>query len=45
VLSVGSPERPASGLVTIVVDAAISPTIAQYASSGEIALAILPGAS
>jgi hypothetical protein len=45
VLSVGSPERPASGLVTIVVDAAISPAIAQYASTGEIALAILPGAS
>ncbi|MBO3745159.1 hypothetical protein J5X84_03695 [Streptosporangiaceae bacterium NEAU-GS5] len=43
--SVGSPDRPGSGLVTIVVDAALSPTIAAYASTGEVALAILPGES
>ncbi|WP_214106730.1 hypothetical protein [Acrocarpospora catenulata] len=42
--SVGAPGRTATGLVTVIVDAAASPTIAQYASSGEIALAVLPGA-
>ncbi|MBX6385264.1 MAG: hypothetical protein IRZ07_20215 [Microbispora sp.] len=31
------------GLVTIIVDTSIAPTIAQYASSGEIALITLPG--
>ncbi|WP_433252046.1 hypothetical protein ACQPYK_07085 [Streptosporangium sp. CA-135522] len=33
-----------SGQVTIIVDATVSPTIAAYASNGEIALAELPGA-
>lgn len=33
-----------SGLVSIIVDAAESPTVALYSSSGEIALAVLPGA-
>ncbi|GAA0387907.1 hypothetical protein Acor_84150 [Acrocarpospora corrugata] len=41
--SVGAPGRTATGLVTVIVDAAVSPTVAQYASSGEIALAVLPG--
>ncbi|MEU8192412.1 hypothetical protein AB0C10_01365 [Microbispora amethystogenes] len=35
--------RSGGGLVTIVVDTTIAPTIAQYASSGEIALISLPG--
>ncbi|MBB2909628.1 hypothetical protein FHS43_000874 [Streptosporangium becharense] len=34
----------ASGLVTVIVDSSVSPTIVAYASSGEIALAELPGA-
>ncbi|MEV0967313.1 hypothetical protein [Microtetraspora glauca] len=42
--SVGAPGRSGSGLVSVVVDTAISPTVAAYASSGEIALAVLPGA-
>ncbi|GIH21967.1 hypothetical protein Aph01nite_02770 [Acrocarpospora phusangensis] len=42
--SVGAPGRAATGLVTVIVDTAVSPTVAQYASSGEIALAVLPGA-
>ncbi|GAA1001538.1 hypothetical protein GCM10009555_106370 [Acrocarpospora macrocephala] len=42
--SVGAPGRTATGLVTVIVDEAVSPTVAQYASSGEIALAVLPGA-
>ncbi|HEX8008198.1 MAG TPA: hypothetical protein VF482_17420, partial [Trebonia sp.] len=42
--SVGAPGRSATGLVTVIVDEAVSPTVAQYASSGEIALAVLPGA-
>ena len=33
------------GLVTIVVGTTVSPTVALYASSGEIALTVLPGAS
>ncbi|WP_405088712.1 hypothetical protein [Microbispora sp. NBC_01389] len=35
--------RSGGGLVTIVVDTTVAPTIAQYASSGEIALISLPG--
>lgn len=43
--SVGTPGRNGvSGQVTIIVDATVSPTIAAYASNGEIALAELPGA-
>ncbi|GLW96135.1 hypothetical protein [Microtetraspora sp. NBRC 16547] len=42
--SVGAPGRSGSGLVSVVVDASISPAVAAYASSGEIALAVLPGA-
>ncbi|MEU6407406.1 hypothetical protein [Microbispora sp. NPDC046933] len=38
-----SPGRSGGGLVTIVVDTSIAPVIAQYASSGEIALVTLPG--
>jgi hypothetical protein len=34
-----------SGLVSIIVDTTVSPTVALYASSGEIALTALPGAS
>ncbi|GAA5043505.1 hypothetical protein HNP84_004439 [Thermocatellispora tengchongensis] len=33
-----------SGLVTVIVDTAISPTVAAYAATGEIAVAELPGA-
>ncbi|GIH45188.1 hypothetical protein ACIBK1_20795 [Microbispora rosea] len=35
--------RSGGGLVTVVVDTSIAPAIAQYASSGEIALVTLPG--
>ncbi|MFJ2031535.1 hypothetical protein [Streptosporangium sp. NPDC087985] len=43
--SVGAPGRNgSSGQVTVIVDATVSPTIAAYASNGEIALAKLPGA-
>ncbi|GAB1820286.1 hypothetical protein [Herbidospora sp. RD11066] len=42
--SAGSSERGASGLVTVVVDASLSPQVAAFASTGEIALAVLPGA-
>lgn len=42
---VGTPGRTgSSGLVTVIVDSSVSPTIVAYASSGEIALAELPGA-
>lgn len=42
---VGEPGRSGSGgPVSIVVDAAVAPTVARHASSGEIALAALPGA-
>ncbi|WP_344976934.1 hypothetical protein [Streptosporangium fragile] len=42
---VGAPGRSGSGgLVTVIVDSSVSPTIVAYASSGEIALAELPGA-
>ncbi|WP_061299704.1 hypothetical protein [Herbidospora cretacea] len=42
--SAGSSERGASGLVTVIVDASLSPQVAAFASTGEIALAVLPGA-
>ncbi|GAA0399428.1 hypothetical protein GCM10009530_58940 [Microbispora corallina] len=42
--SVGSAERSGSGLVSVVVDTSVAPTVALYASSGEIALIELPGA-
>ncbi|MCG5218294.1 hypothetical protein [Streptosporangium sp. KLBMP 9127] len=43
--SVGTPGRSgSSGLVTVIVSSTASPDIAAYASSGEIALAELPGA-
>ncbi|MEV4461258.1 hypothetical protein [Microbispora sp. NPDC049633] len=35
--------RSGGGLVTVVVDTSIAPAVAQYASSGEIALIMLPG--
>ncbi|WP_169950599.1 hypothetical protein [Microbispora sp. H11081] len=35
--------RSGGGLVTVVVDTSIAPAVAQYASSGEIALITLPG--
>ncbi|MEU7896870.1 hypothetical protein AB0B45_28910 [Nonomuraea sp. NPDC049152] len=42
---VGEPTRSGSaGLITVIVDATVSPQIAAYASSGEIAVAELPGA-
>jgi hypothetical protein len=44
VQNVGAPGRTGSGLVSLVVDSTISPTVAAYASSGEIALTVLPGA-
>ncbi|WP_214408776.1 hypothetical protein [Sphaerisporangium fuscum] len=40
----GDGDGGGSGQVSIVVDATVSPTIATYASSGEIALGQLPGA-
>ncbi|MDP9862864.1 MULTISPECIES: hypothetical protein [Streptosporangium] len=40
----GQSKSGLSGQVTIIVDATVSPTIAAYASNGEIALAELPGA-
>jgi hypothetical protein len=43
--SLGAPGRSGSGgLVSIIVDAADSPVVALHSSSGEIALAVLPGA-
>jgi flagella basal body P-ring formation protein FlgA len=42
--SVGTSEGSSSGLVSIIVDATVSPTIAMYSSSGEIALGKLSGA-
>ncbi|MET8142208.1 hypothetical protein ABZU32_18015 [Sphaerisporangium sp. NPDC005288] len=42
--SVGDSERSGSGLVSVIVDATVSPTIAMYSSSGEIALGKLAGA-
>jgi hypothetical protein len=46
VRSVGTSGRTANGgLVSVVVDATSAPTVAAYASSGEIALTMLPGAS
>ncbi|MEV0196932.1 hypothetical protein [Nonomuraea sp. NPDC050691] len=45
VFSVGAPGRTGgTGLITVIVDAAASPEILRYASSGEIAVAELPGA-
>ncbi|GII34917.1 hypothetical protein [Planotetraspora mira] len=45
VTRVGDAEsRSSSGLVSVVVDATIAPTVALYASSGQIALIALPGA-
>ncbi|MEW9527018.1 hypothetical protein [Microbispora sp. NPDC049125] len=41
--SVGLPGRTGSGQVTILADTSIAPTIALYASSGEVALIELPG--
>lgn len=42
---IGAPGRSGSGgLVSIIVDAADSPVVALHSSSGEIALAVLPGA-
>ncbi|RCG27840.1 hypothetical protein DQ384_25255 [Sphaerisporangium album] len=41
--SVGSSETSSTGLVSIIVDSSVSPTIAMYASSGEIALGKLAG--
>lgn len=42
---IGAPGRNGStGQVAIIVDATLSPTIAAYSSTGEIALAVLPGA-
>ncbi len=41
----GAGGNGAPGQVTVIVDASVSPTVAQYASSGEIALAELPEAS
>ncbi|WP_067172460.1 hypothetical protein [Microtetraspora niveoalba] len=42
--SIGAPGRSGGGLVSVVVDASVSPAVAAYASSGEIALVVLPGA-
>lgn len=43
--SVGAPGRTGStGLITVIVDSSASPAIVGYASSGEIAVAELPGA-
>ncbi|MEV7967312.1 hypothetical protein AB0O34_15200 [Sphaerisporangium sp. NPDC088356] len=42
--SVGTSEGSSSGLVSIIVDATVSPAIAMYSSSGEIALGKLSGA-
>jgi len=42
--TIGEPGRGGGGLVSIIVDTADSPTVAQHSSSGEIALAVLPGA-
>ncbi|MDR8408550.1 hypothetical protein MTP10_07355 [Nonomuraea sp. 3-1Str] len=45
VFSVGAPGRTGgTGLITVIVDATASPEILRYASSGEIAVAELPGA-
>ncbi|GAA1277895.1 hypothetical protein Psi02_79490 [Planotetraspora silvatica] len=44
VTQVGDPsQKSADGLVSVVVDANIGPTVALYASNGEIALIALPG--
>jgi hypothetical protein len=42
--TIGAPGRAGGGLVSIIVDTADSPTVALHSSSGEIALAVLPGA-
>jgi hypothetical protein len=45
VFSVGEPNRTgSSGLITVIVDSSVSPEVLRYASSGEIAVAELPGA-
>ncbi|MEV0591857.1 hypothetical protein [Nonomuraea cavernae] len=45
VVSVGAPGRTGgSGQITVIVDSTASPEILRYASSGEIAVAVLPGA-
>ncbi|MBP2704730.1 hypothetical protein JOL79_12990 [Microbispora sp. RL4-1S] len=45
VAGVGLPGRTgSSGLVSVIVDTSVAPTVALYASSGEIALVELPGA-
>ncbi|MEU9890433.1 hypothetical protein [Sphaerisporangium sp. NPDC051011] len=41
--NVGSSETSSTGLVSIIVDSSVSPTVAMYASSGEIALGKLAG--
>jgi hypothetical protein len=44
VYRVGAPGRSGTGLVSVIVDATVAPDVAAYASTGEIALAVLPGA-
>ncbi|GAA4578871.1 hypothetical protein GCM10023194_02900 [Planotetraspora phitsanulokensis] len=45
VTRVGDPgSRSSSGLISVVVDASVAPTVALYASNGQIALIALPGA-
>ncbi|WP_113698863.1 hypothetical protein [Nonomuraea lactucae] len=45
VFRVGEPSRTgSSGLITVIVDSSVSPEVLRYASSGEIAVAELPGA-
>ncbi|GII90942.1 hypothetical protein [Sinosporangium siamense] len=45
VQSTGNEDREGnSGVVNVIVDTSVSPAVSQYASSGEIALAELPGA-
>lgn len=45
VFSVGESSRAGgSGLITVIVDSSVSPEVLRYASSGEIAVAELPGA-
>jgi hypothetical protein len=42
--SVGDPEnRATSGLVSVIVDSSVAPSVALHASSGEIAVTMLPG--
>lgn len=43
--TIGGSGRSGGGLVSIIVDTTDSPTVARHSSSGEIALAVLPGAS